>query len=352
MEIFVLTTTVPPPPRAMIGMPLVVVADSKLLLQKSSTRTKLNTRSFSLKLALKNPRRSRPCCSSFDDDDDDDSKPTPNNTVVNLDVSGLRQETKRQETKALKKVANATTKLRLSKEKMNELLENPNATTEMLEECPDVDFLESDVEEKKKRLEEVRTLLAMVENFTGGKKNKEDDSKWQECAEFAMKLGISDAPPPKPPRGPKKVKNVSKTGPRRPYFAYASGNDVNDDDDIPTTEIRVGRTSEDNDIVSLDPTNDPNEWWMHAAGCPGSHVVIKSTAPSDAAFFDAALLAAKFSKASRVGRVKVSVVRCRQVSKPKGAKPGLVRLSGDVRTMEVRVDENLDRLEMLERTKT
>ena len=352
MEIFVLTTMVPPPPRAMIGMPLVVVADSKLLLQKSSTRTKLNTRSFSLKVALKNPRRSRPCCSSFDDDDDDDSKPTPNNTVVNLDVSGLRQETKRQETKALKKVANATTKLRLSKEKMNELLENPNATTEMLEECPDVDFLESDVEEKKKRLEEVRTLLAMVENFTGGKKNKEDDSKWQECAEFAMKLGISDAPPPKPPRGPKKGKNVSKTGPRRPYFAYASGNDVNDDEDIPTTEIRVGRTSEDNDIVSLDPTNDPNEWWMHAAGCPGSHVVIKSTAPSDAAFFDAALLAAKFSKASRVGRVKVSVVRCRQVSKPKGAKPGLVRLSGDVRTMEVRVDENLDRLEMLERTKT
>ena len=271
---------------------------------------------------------------------------------MNLDVSGIRQETKRQETKALKKVANATTKLRLSKEKMNELLENPNATTEMLEECPDVDFLESDVEEKKKRLEEVRTLLAMVENFTGGKKNKEDDLKWQECAEFAMKLGISDAPPPKPPRGPKKVKNVSKTGPRRPYFAYASGNDVNDDEDIPTTEIRVGRTSEDNDIVSLDPTNDPNEWWMHAAGCPGSHVVIKSTAPSDAAFSDAALLAAKFSKASRVGRVKVSVVRCRQVSKPKGAKPGLVRLSGDVRTMEVRVDENLDRLEMLERTKT
>jgi len=335
----------------MISIPLVVVADSKLLLQKSSTKTKLNTKGpFSLKLGgvLKNPRRSRPCCSSFDDDD---SKPTPNTIPVNSDVSGLRQETKRQETKALKKVATATTKVRLSKEKMTELLENPNATTEMLEECPDVDFLESDVEEKKKQLEEVRTLLTMVENFITKKKKEDDDSKWQECAEFAMKLGISDAPPPKPPRGPKKVKNASKTGPRRPYFAYASGNDDAADEDIPT-EIRVGRTSEDNDIVSLDPTNDPNEWWMHAAGCPGSHVVIKSTAPSDAAFFDAALLAAKFSKASRVGRVKVSVVRCRQVSKPKGAKPGLVRLSGDVRTMEVRVDENLDRLEMLERTKT
>jgi len=49
--------------------------------------------------------------------------------------------------------------------------------------------------------------------------------------------------------------------------------------------------------------------------------------------------------------VKVSVVRCRQVSKPKGAKAGLVRLSGDVRTMEVRVDENLDRLDALEKTK-
>lgn len=264
----------------------------------------------------------------------------------------------------MKKVSQATTRLREAKEIVDRLLleENNEATTlEELEKCPDVDALERDLGEKRTRLENVRALSEMTSSASssGGKKKTAitDEEKWKQCVELAIELDISDSPPPRPPRGPKKVKNANENAvrPRRPYFAYAStpsmdGNNSDNNNETPT-EIRVGRTSEDNDIVSLDPTNDPNEWWMHAAGCPGSHVVVKSTAPSDSALLDAALLAAKFSKASQVGRVKVSVVRCRQVSKPKGAKAGLVRLSGDVRTMEVRVDENLDRLHALEKTK-
>jgi hypothetical protein len=307
------------------------------------------------------------------DDDDDDANnfvaATPNanaSTTTRKPVSewslvGLLEELQRQEQKAMKKVSQATTRLREAKEIVDRLLVEEN-TLEELEKCPDVDALERDLREKRARLESVRALREMTSSASSGGKKKTsitDEEKWKECVELAIELDISDSPPPRPPRGPKKVKNANNKNavrPRRPYFAYASapsmdtGNSSFKNNETPT-EIRVGRTSEDNDIVSLDPTNDPNEWWMHAAGCPGSHVVVKSTAPSDSALLDAALLAAKFSKASQVGRVKVSVVRCRQVSKPKGAKAGLVRLSGDVRTMEVRVDENLDRLDALEKTK-
>ena len=306
-----------------------------------------------------------------DDDDDanngvaatpnDNASTTTRKPISEWSLAGLLEELQRQEQKAMKKVSQATTRLREAKEIVDRLLVEEN-TLEALEKCPDVDALERDLREKRARLESVRALRELTASASSGGKKKTsitDEEKWKECVELAIELDISDSPPPRPPRGPKKVKNANNKNavrPRRPYFAYASTpsmdtvNSSNNNNETPT-EIRVGRTSEDNDIVSLDPTNDPNEWWMHAAGCPGSHVVVKSTAPSDSALLDAALLAAKFSKASQVGRVKVSVVRCRQVSKPKGAKAGLVRLSGDVRTMEVRVDENLDRLDALEKTK-
>ena len=43
----------------------------------------------------------------------------------------------------------------------------------------------------------------------------------------------------------------------------------------------------------------------------------------------------------------MSMVRCRQVSKPRGAKPGLVQLSGEVRTVTVCVKDEAARLERL-----
>jgi hypothetical protein len=43
--------------------------------------------------------------------------------------------------------------------------------------------------------------------------------------------------------------------------------------------------------------------------------------------------------------------RCRNVSKPKGAKPGLVQLNGDVATIRIDVKAESKRLERLEKTK-
>mmetsp|Transcript_18287 Transcript_18287/g.24762 ORF Transcript_18287/g.24762 Transcript_18287/m.24762 type:complete len:106 (-) Transcript_18287:177-494(-) len=96
----------------------------------------------------------------------------------------------------------------------------------------------------------------------------------------------------------------------------------------------------------------PREWWMHAAGSAGSHVVIRcedDPLPKETVQ-DAAVLAAKYSKAGAGGRTRVSLTRCRNVSKPPGAKPGLVRLSGDVATVQVDMKASAKRLERLEDT--
>jgi predicted ribosome quality control (RQC) complex YloA/Tae2 family protein len=64
---------------------------------------------------------------------------------------------------------------------------------------------------------------------------------------------------------------------------------------------------------------------------------------------DAAVLAARYSKAGAT-RAKVTVVRCRDISKPTGFVPGMVLLSPGAETRVLRVDlkkdaARLDRLE-------
>jgi predicted ribosome quality control (RQC) complex YloA/Tae2 family protein len=61
-------------------------------------------------------------------------------------------------------------------------------------------------------------------------------------------------------------------------------------------------------------------------------------------------LAALKSKCIGQSVIKVSMTRCRNVSKPPGAKPGLVQLNGDVRTITLKKDEVMKRTERLEET--
>lgn len=68
-----------------------------------------------------------------------------------------------------------------------------------------------------------------------------------------------------------------------------------------------------------------------------------------ATVLDAAVLAAKYSKAQSK-RVSVSLTRCRNITKPPGAKPGLVQLSGDVKTIKVDMQAEASRLERLEQS--
>ena len=116
----------------------------------------------------------------------------------------------------------------------------------------------------------------------------------------------------------------------------------------------MGKQAKDNDVLSTDPAHrDSDDWWMHAQGCPGSHVVIRVDSlggggplPREVEL-DAAVLAANYSKAALTGTVGVSLCKARQVSKPFGAKPGLVQLSGDVKVVKVNWRKERGRLERL-----
>lgn len=67
-----------------------------------------------------------------------------------------------------------------------------------------------------------------------------------------------------------------------------------------------------------------DEIWLHTKDIPGSHVVIRSTDPTDETILEAAMLAAYFSKARDSSSVPVDYTKIRHVKKPNGAKPGFV----------------------------
>ncbi len=95
-------------------------------------------------------------------------------------------------------------------------------------------------------------------------------------------------------------------------------------------EIWVGRSDEGNDFLSTRLARG-NDLFFHLDGAPGSHVILRSqgrAAPPPESVLDACELAVHFSKARRAGRADVHVVPVRNLSKPRGAKPGLVHVHG------------------------
>lgn len=96
--------------------------------------------------------------------------------------------------------------------------------------------------------------------------------------------------------------------------------------------VLVGKTDEDNDRLSLKIAN-PNDWWFHVRGMPGSHVVLRvesGVEPPKDALKEAAAIAAYHSKARGGGVVPVSATLARNVSKPRGAKPGTVEITKEI----------------------
>lgn len=71
---------------------------------------------------------------------------------------------------------------------------------------------------------------------------------------------------------------------------------------------------------------DKNDYWFHAKGVPGSHVVLLTGGIEPAAedFTDAAMIAAHYSKAAGGAQVPVDYLLVRHVRKVTGAKPGFV----------------------------
>ncbi len=115
---------------------------------------------------------------------------------------------------------------------------------------------------------------------------------------------------------------------RLPYRAFSAEDG---------TLIWAGRSAKDNDEL-LKYFTRGNEWWLHAKGTRGSHVIIKSSADSLTLdiLLDAATLAAHFSKL-KDENLDVSYTRVKYVKKVKGMAPGAVTISQE-KTLAVKID--------------
>ena len=93
------------------------------------------------------------------------------------------------------------------------------------------------------------------------------------------------------------------------------------------TEILVGKNNLQNEKLTLH-TAKKTDIWLHAKNIPGSHVIIKSNNPSDETLFEAAMLAAYFSKFRSSANVPIDYVQVKNIRKPNGSKAGFVIYEG------------------------
>jgi predicted ribosome quality control (RQC) complex YloA/Tae2 family protein len=110
-------------------------------------------------------------------------------------------------------------------------------------------------------------------------------------------------------------------------------------------EILVGRAARDNDNLTFKIAQ-PNDLWLHAGDYPGSHVVVRNPTRKEIphrTIVEAAQLAGKFSQASEDSKVVIHYTPRKFLAKPKGATPGLVRLSR-FKSITVEPKEGVDRI--------
>lgn len=89
--------------------------------------------------------------------------------------------------------------------------------------------------------------------------------------------------------------------------------------------IYVGKNNLQNDELTF-KLADSGDWWFHAKGIPGSHVIIKSEGKKlpDRAFEEAARLAGYYSKGREQEKVEIDYTERKNIKKPNASKPGFV----------------------------
>jgi predicted ribosome quality control (RQC) complex YloA/Tae2 family protein len=105
--------------------------------------------------------------------------------------------------------------------------------------------------------------------------------------------------------------------------------------------LLIGATDADNDYLSTALAK-PLDWWFHADGVPGSHVIMRAKLdeePAKETLRQAAAVAAYHSKSRGASVARVYCTRARYVTKPRGAKTGTVNASRG-RVLKVRPDNS------------
>lgn len=111
-------------------------------------------------------------------------------------------------------------------------------------------------------------------------------------------------------RGDKKAKTKSKP------FHYVSSDGFH---------MYVGKNNFQNDELTFQFATG-GDWWFHAKGMPGSHVIVKTEGKElpDATFEEAGKLAGFYSKGRENEKVEIDYLQRKNVKKPNGSAPGFV----------------------------
>lgn len=108
----------------------------------------------------------------------------------------------------------------------------------------------------------------------------------------------------------------------------------------------VGKNNLQNDDLTFQFANG-NDWWFHAKGTAGSHVIVKTNGDElpDRTFEEAGRLAAYYSKNRGNDKVEIDYIEKKHVKKPNGAKPGFVVYYTNYSLM---IDSNISGIEQVE----
>lgn len=89
--------------------------------------------------------------------------------------------------------------------------------------------------------------------------------------------------------------------------------------------ILAGRNNRQNDLLTMEIAK-ADDVWLHAKEIPGAHVIIRTEgkAVPESTLFEAAMIAAYYSRARNSANVPVDYTLRRHVRKPRGARPGMV----------------------------
>lgn len=158
----------------------------------------------------------------------------------------------------------------------------------------------------ERREADVRSSLEAVESLRWEAERVTDDDL--DDLESAV-AQLDGRPKPPATAAPRKRKRA------RLEFRTASG-----------SRILVGRSPLENADVTFRVAR-PNDWWFHARGIPGAHVILARddlTDPPEEDLESAAGLAAFHSKARNGAKVPVDYTRRKHVRKQRDAAPGLV----------------------------
>ncbi len=166
--------------------------------------------------------------------------------------------------------------------------------------------------------EEIKYLLSVKDAL----ELSEDEKNISEIKEELTDGGYASDKTPK-----KKKKESRVSGPMQ--FVASDG-----------TLILCGKNNRQNEELTLKIAS-KSDIWLHIRNIPGSHTVIRCQgAPvSDQTLYEAALIAAQYSKSAKDTKAAVDYTKVKYVKKPSGAKPGMV-IYDNFETIIVEPDAN------------